>query len=141
MLHAQTLPGQRIRITPASERTTGLKICTTVSARTMTKNTELVAGIEQQLRQQALNPPQLTVVPLRHHKVRGTPRSMQLVREYRYVCMNAAGCCFKAIILALCCPAADAVLLWMLGRCCTSSGMVSSRKRIEEAAAASTLRI
>ncbi|WIA10112.1 hypothetical protein OEZ85_010319 [Tetradesmus obliquus] len=35
----------------------------------MTKNTELVAGIEQQLRQQALNCPQLTVVPLRHHKV------------------------------------------------------------------------
>jgi hypothetical protein len=32
-------------------------------------NTELVAEVEQQLRQQALNSPNLTVVPLRHHKV------------------------------------------------------------------------
>jgi hypothetical protein len=37
----------------------------------MTKNTELVAEIEQQLRQQALNSPNLTVVPVRHHKVSG----------------------------------------------------------------------
>ncbi|KAF6265296.1 phosphoglycerate mutase-related protein [Scenedesmus sp. NREL 46B-D3] len=68
MLHARTSPGQRIQ--QASAHPIGLTSPQrTVRARTMTKNTELVAEIEQQLRQQALNPPHLTVVPFRHHKV------------------------------------------------------------------------